>query len=179
MPVLSASSQFVIGAGSPASETLSLSILPPAEAAPGLGRLRHPTLGALDYAQAPDEWSGLDQDVLQPPIWSSSKTLAGQVHTLWRGTLRDGVVIERWRGEGGLAMPMSQLRLLLAFWQNPPDPALGYCQWWPSYASPLGFNVVISTLQVGSGEGITLDYLSRQGWVAAPVTLTLRVIDRC
>lgn len=178
MPILTASATFTLGAAAPAAEELELFILPSAGAVSGRGRLVHPNLGTIDYEQAPDAWSGIDTDVLMPPTWSSSKTLSGAAHTLWRGSLRDGQAIERWQAEDGLAMPMSQLRLLLAVWQNPVDPALGALQWWPNYTTALGYKVALTELSVGNGQGVTLDYVSRQGWVAAPVALTFRILDR-
>lgn len=178
MPTLSSSATFTIGAASPAVETLDIPILPAVGSTTGRGRLIHPTLGTLDFAQGPDEWSGLDTDVLTPPVWASTKTLSGAANTLWRGTLRDGLCVERWTGEDGLSMPLAQLRVLLAFWQNPPDPASGAVQWWPNYATALGFKVAITAIKVGNGDGITLDYISRQGWVQGPVAVTYKILGR-
>lgn len=77
MPTLTANATFTLGAGSPASETLDIPILPAAGGTSGRGRLIHPTLGVIDYEQSPDEWKGIDGDVLMPPVWASTRTLAG------------------------------------------------------------------------------------------------------
>lgn len=178
MPTLSNSATLTVGAGSPSSETLDIPILPAAGSHTGRGRLIHPTLGTLDYTQSPDEWQGIDTDILTPPVWASTKTLAGAANTLWRGQVRDGQAVERWTGQTGLSMPLPLLRALLAFWQNPVDPAAGYVQWWPNYTTALGYQVIITDVSVGSGQGVTLDYITRQGWVAAPVALSLRIAGR-
>jgi hypothetical protein len=177
MPTLTSSATFTIGAGSPSIETLDIAILPPANSSLGRGRLIHPSLGILDYASPPDVWQGIDTDILTPPVWASTKTLSGAAHTLWRGTLRDGIAIERWTGESGVSMSLPFLRTLIAIWQSPVDPAAGAVQWWPSYTTALGFEVILTDLTVG-GQGITLDYLTRQGWVAGAVVLTLRITGR-
>lgn len=177
MPILTASATWTLGAASPAAEELEIPILPAATGTSGRGRLVHPTLGIIDYEQGPDEWSGIDTDVLTPPVWASTKALSGASNTLWRGTLRDGVCTERWTAEEGLSMPLEQLRLLLAVWQNPVDPAAGYLQWWPNYTTTLGYQVLMTDVSVG-GQGVTLDFITRQGWVAAPVTVTYRIAGR-
>ena len=70
--------------------------------------------------------------------------------------------------------------LLVAMWQNPPDPSVATVQWWPSYSNELGFNVVILSLRVGPGEGINLDPLVKNGngYVRGPVILRMRVVSR-
>ena len=178
MPTLTASAEFTIGAGSPGVEEITLTILPAASGGAGLGRLVHPTLGTLDYAMSPSQWSGIDADVIIPPAWASTKTLSGAANTLWRGSLRDGVCVERWGTDCGASMPADQLRMLLAFWQNPPDPANGYVEWWPSYTSVFGFKVILMNLTAGPGQGVTLDTVLSQGWVVGQVELTLRVVER-
>lgn len=178
MPTLTASSSFTIGAGSPTVEEITLNVLPVAAGGAGLGRLVHPTLGTLDYSMSPSQWSGIDTDVLVPPVWASTKTLSGAANTLWRGSIRDAVCVERWGTDAGMAMPAEQLRILMAFWQNPPDPANGYVEWWPSYTSAYGFQVVLVSIAAGNGQGINLDTIMNQGWVVGQVELTLRVVGR-
>ena len=177
MPVLISSATFTIGAASPAVEELTLTVLPAAVGSGGKGRLIHPTLGTFDYDAAPDQWTGIDTDILIPPVWASSKTLAGTSNTLWRGTVRDAVCVETWSAERGIAMSMAQFRMLLAFWQNPPDPANGFVQWWPSYTSAFGFDVILTDLTAG-GKGITIDAIAAQGYLAGPVELMLRVVRK-
>lgn len=176
MPTLTNSATWTLGAASPAAEELDIPILPAASGATGRGRLVHPTLGSIDYEKAPDAWSGIDSDVLMPPVWASTKTLSGAANTLWRGHLRDAVATERWLGDD-LSMSIEQLRLLLAVWQNPVDPAAGYLQWWPNYTTTLGYQVMMTDVSV-AGQGVTLDYITRQGWVAAPVTISYRIAGR-
>lgn len=177
MPTLTSAASWTLGAASPAAEELDIAILPAASGTTGRGRLVHPTLGIIDYEKGPDAWSGIDTDILMPPVWASTKTLSGAANTVWRGQIRDGVCTERWSGEEGLSMPLSQLRLLLAVWQNPVDPAAGYLQWWPNYTTTLGYQVMMIDVSVG-GQGVTLDYITRQGWVAAPVTISYRIAGR-
>lgn len=178
MPILTSSATWTLGAASPAADELDIPILPAAQASSGRGRLIHPTLGTIDYAQSPDEWSGIDTDILTPPTWATTKTLSGAANTLWRGTLRDGVATERWTAEDGLSMSLDQLRLLLAIWQNPIDPAAGALQWWPNYTTSLGYKVALTDVAVGGSSGVTLDFVTRQGWVAGPVALTYRILGR-
>lgn len=178
MPTLTSNATWTLGAASPAAEELDIPILPAAQAGSGRGRLVHPTLGIIDYAQSPDEWSGIDTDILTPPAWASTKTLSGAANTLWRGTLRDGAATERWTAEDGLAMPMPMLRLLLAVWQNPIDPSIGALHWWPNYTTSFGYKVALVDVAAGGSAGVTLDFVSKQGWVAGPVRLTYRILGR-
>lgn len=178
MPTLTASANFTVGAGSPDVEEIMLDILPAASGGAGLGRLVHPTLGTFDYSMSPSQWSGIDTDVVIPPAWASTKTLSGAANTLWRGALRDGACVERWGTDAGMSMPADMFRMLLAFWQNPPDPANGYVEWWPSYTSTYGYKVILTGLTAGNGQGITLDTVMNQGWVVGQVELTLRVVER-
>ena len=177
MPTLTASASFTIGTASPAVDEISITVLPAAVGGGGKGRLVHPMLGTFDYDAAPDQWSGIDTDILIAPVWASSKTLAGTANALWRGTVRDAVCVETWTAERGIAMAMAQFRMLLAFWQNPPDPANGFIQWWPSYTSAFGFEVILTGLTAG-GNGITIDAIAAQGYLAGPVELTLRVVKK-
>lgn len=151
---------------------------------PGLGRLVHPTLGTLEYVHPPTEWVNLDADVIAPPVWVSTKTLSGTSNTLWPGNIRDVVCVERWKERGALRMTMGQLRTMLAFYQSPPDPTLAAVQWFPDYASALGFRVAMVSLTVG-GEGVTLDWVSRFNAATAgsfvsdrDVELRLRILGR-
>jgi hypothetical protein len=175
MTTLTSSSTFAIGDAITVVEQAQAIILPVASAGEGRGRLIHPTLGVYDYQHAPDEWTNLDGDVIISPIWSSSKTLSGSSNTLWMGDIRDTVIEERWTGQ--LSASLAHLRALLAMWQNPPDPAADYVEWWPSYANALGFKVLLIALEVG-GQAISLNYVARQGWVAAPITLRLKIAER-
>lgn len=175
MTTLTSSATFSIGAAAVVTESASTLILPVASASQGRGRLIHPSLGTYDYQHAPDEWTNLDGDVLIAPIWASSKTLSGSSNTLWMGDIRDVTVEEHWTGQ--LSASLAHLRMLLAFWQNPPDPADAYVQWYPSYANTHGYNVLLLAVEVG-GQAVTLNYISRQGWVAAPITLRMKIAGR-
>jgi hypothetical protein len=181
MTTLTSSATFTIGAGSAIVESVAVTILPAIGSSTGKGRLIHPTLGTLDYGYAPDEWSNIDGDLIVPPIWSSAKTLQGAANALWQGNVRDVIVYECWIQD--LNMPVAMLRQLLAFWQNPPDPDAGSpVQWWPNYASALGFNVAMLSVEVagdGPGQGVVLDALvPRRGWVGGKVTNTMRILSR-
>jgi hypothetical protein len=175
MTTLTSSATLAIGDAAIVIEQAQLIILPVAGVGEGRGRLVHPTLGVYDYAHAPDEWTNLDGDVIISPIWANTKTLSGASNTLWTGDIRDTVVEERWTGR--LSASMAHFRALLAMWQNPPDPAAEYVEWWPSYTTAQGYKVLLLALEVG-GQAITLNYIARQGWVSAPITLRMRVAER-
>ncbi|PYJ07923.1 MAG: hypothetical protein DMF06_14295 [Verrucomicrobia bacterium] len=175
MTTLTSSATFSIGDATTVIEQADIVILPVASVGQGRGRLVHPVLGTYDYLHAPDEWTNLDGDVIISPIWSSSKTLSGSSNTLWMGDIRDTVVEEKWTG--ALSASLTHLRALLAMWQMPPDPAADYVEWWPSYANALGYKVLLIALEVG-GQAISLNYVARQGWVAAPITLRLKIAER-
>jgi hypothetical protein len=186
MPTLTSSSTFTIGSGSVIVETVAIPILPLVSPGTGFGRLIHPTLGTLDYDYSPDEWVNLDQDVIIPPTWATQKTLQGAINTLWQGDIRDVLVEERWINDPNVTATF--LRMLLAFWQTPPDPVTGTpVQWWPNYATTLGFNVIILGVPVGSGlshvrerdDGQVLNhYANDDNWITEPVTISMRVLGR-
>lgn len=153
--------------------TTNVLVLPIAGVGEGRGRLIHPTLGTYDYLHAPDEWSNIDGDVIVPPIWQSSMTLDGGQNTLWPGHIRDVECSERWTSP--ISMPMAMLRQLLAFWVAPPDPASAHIQWYPSYTTALGYDVIITAVTVG-GREVTLNYISRQDRVNGAVEVKYRVV---
>ncbi len=184
MPTITATSTFTVAPAPVAavSAPVFVSLTLGGADMPGMGRLVHPTLGALEYTHPPTEWVNIDGDVIAPPVWASTKTLRGTSNTLWPGDIRDVVCVERWRERGSLRMPIGQLRSLVAFYCNPPDPALAAVQWFPDYTSELGFRVAMVSLTVG-GEGVALDWVS----VADPdnafvadrdVELRLRILGR-
>lgn len=182
MPTLTGSSTFSFGPAAPTvvETTVTVLALPIGGAPSGKGRLVHPTLGTLDYDYAPTNWTNIDSDVLIPPVWASSKTLQGAASTLWRGDVRDVTCIEHWDQDAGdLRLPIGMLRVLIAFFSNPPDPASGYVQWHPTYTSDLVFKVAMVSLTVG-GQGITLDSLAtKRGWAARrDVELQLKILGR-
>lgn len=187
MTTLTSSSTFTIGAGSAVVDSVSVPILPLLSPGTGKGRLIHPTLGTLDYENCPDEWVNLDQDVIIPPIWTTTKTLQGAANALWQGNIRDVIVEEHWTQE--VNVKTNFLRSLISFWANPPDPVSGTpVQWWPNYATTLGFKVILMNVQVGSGlknvreryDGIVLNVFAQDPneWVTEPVTVTMRILAR-
>jgi hypothetical protein len=175
MTTLTSSATLTIGAGTTTIQQASVPIIAALGAATGNGRLIHPTLGTYDYIHKPKEWDNIDADIVVPPVWASSKTLSGGSNTLWQGHIRDVECVERWTGE--LTASLAHFRMLLSFWQTPPDPNDGYVQWWPNYTSTLGFKVILSSLSVG-GQAVSLNLLSRQGWLNEEVELRLRIVDR-
>lgn len=178
MPTLTNTTTFTIGGGAPVVEELTLLVLPPPAEATGKGRLVHPTLGTLDYSYAPNSWTNVDGDVIAAPVWASTKTLQGASSTLWRADIRDVECRERWNTEaGGLKMPIEMVRTLILFFTNPPDPASSAVEWYPTYTSSLGFKVALVDLNVG-GQGVTLDWVTRKGWVTGDVELALRILGR-
>ncbi len=185
MATLTSTATFTVIPASTEIVQLQLSSLPAFPVQSGRGRIVHPILGAFDYEVKPDEWVNIDADAIIPPTWGSTKTLGGATNVLWQGYLRDVVVEERWKGQGGLSMPITQLRMLAMIWTNPVDPILGYVQWYPNYISPLGYKVIPMLLQAG-GQGIVFDdvvnYLAAgdepDGWMTNPVVFTLRLVER-
>lgn len=186
MPTLNATTTFTVAAAPVALATVPVFVTLNAgnTQMPGMGRLIHPTLGTLDYTHPPTEWTNIDGDVISPPVWASTKTLSGTSNTLWAGNIRDVVCVERWRERGPLRMTMGQLRTMLAFYQNPPDPTAAAVTWYPEYTSTLGFRVAMVSLTVG-GDGITLDWVSRAPSQVGPqmvadrdVELRLRILGR-
>lgn len=175
MTILTSQTTFTVGEASTETVAASVTILPVPGVGTGRGRLVHPTLGAYDYPHVPDEWSNMDGDAIIAPIWGSAKTLNGAANTLFAGALRDVVVEERWNGE--LSLSLAMLRMLASFWMSPPDPAVDYVEWYPSYTNALGFKVIILEIDV-NGQGFNLDYISRQGWVPNSVVLRMRIAGR-
>ena len=178
MPTVTSSGSFAVGAGTTESVATTVTILPAIGTGQGRGRLIHPSLGTYDYVRGPDAWLNVDGDVLIPPVWGSAKTLLGAANTLFVGDIRDVIVAEEWTQ--GIGMDLAQARMLIAMWQNAPDPADGYVQWWPSYSNDLGFNVVLLGLAIGGNEGIRLTPLVKNGtgYVRGPVTLRMRIASR-
>lgn len=181
MTTLTSSATFAIGAGTPVIETAQITVLPALGSATGKGRLIHPTLGTLDYPNAPDEWANIDGDVIVAPIWASTKTLVGAANALWQGNLRDVIVAESWIQ--ALNVQVTFLRQLLTFWQNPPDPDTGTpVQWWPNYATALGFQVALLEVKIEGDkltDGVVLNpTVPLRGWVSGQVTLRMRILGR-
>lgn len=176
MAVITNSTAFTIAAQSTAAVTTDVEVIAAGAAGTGNGRLVHPTLGTFDYLYMPEQWTNMDGSAIIFPNWQSSKTLGAGQNTLWGGVLKDTECTETWTAPGGLAMPMDMLRLLLDFFQNPPDPTVDYVQWYPSYITTLGFDVVIKNLQVG-GRAITFTDISLQGWIDQPVSITYQLIQ--
>lgn len=142
----------------------------------GRGRLVHPTLGAYDYVNAPDDVENCDGDVLIAPMWSHAMTLGGAVDALWPGYLRDAKIIERWRN-GDVGCPIEHLRQLWQLFANPPDPVSGTpVVWSPNYINALSYKVALVDVRSG-GQGYRLDLrLARYGYAPQPVELEMRVL---
>jgi hypothetical protein len=180
MTTLTSSTFFTVQNQPTLVETIQLTVVPAGTgAAGGYGRLVHPTFGTLDYTLPPHEWTNLDSDVMVPPTWAATKTLTSTANTLWAGALRDVVVTESWLPEGGLSMPMPMLRLLLAFYLNPPDLAAGsYIEWYPTYSCGLGFKVILEGLDI---DGNTLKMTPQTKYtdlIEFPISLKIRPVAR-
>ena len=177
MTTLTSSATFSVGESTVEIVQTTLNVLP----APGLvtgdgtGRLIHPTLGTYDYPYVPDEWTNFESDIIVPPIWTSTKTLDGASNTLFEGNIRDVEVEERWNSE--ISGPIEFLRMLLAFWTNPPDPDEAYVEWYPNYINSYGYQVIIKAVTVG-GSDVTLNYVTRQDWVEGVIALRMRIVSR-
>jgi hypothetical protein len=178
MALLTATTNFTILDASPVIESIALSVVAAAAPGTGKGRLIHPTLGTLDYTLAPHEWTNMAEDAIIAPIWTSQMTLSSASNTLWPGSLRDVAPEERWIPSAGLSMPLDMLKALIAFWMNPPDPAVGYIEWHPSYVTSLKFSVIIVGIEV-SGAPMTMSPQSvGTDLVEYPVTVKLRIVAR-
>lgn len=175
MATLTNSTAFTIAAGSTVVADTDIEVVSAAVAGQGRGRLIHPTLGTFDYPYMPNAWTNVDGSAIIPPTWSTTRTLGSGQATLWAGNLRDVSVQETWDA-GELSMPMSMLRMLISIYQNPPDPETDYLQWWPSYVTTVGYDVVLTNLTVGEQE-ITFTDISLQGWVEGAVTVTYRLVQ--
>lgn len=181
MPTLTSSSTFTIGAGSAVVESVAVPILPAIGSTTGKGRLIHPTLGTLDYPNAPDEWRNIDGDVIIAPIWTNAKTLLGSSNALWQGNIRDVEVEERWNYS--MNVQAAFFRQIVSFWVNAPDPDTDApVQWWPNYISPLGFQVAIKDIAIGDQgkqTGVVLDpLLPLRGWVSGKIIVTMQILGR-
>ncbi|MGH7343287.1 MAG: hypothetical protein ACREK4_00110 [Candidatus Rokuibacteriota bacterium] len=172
MTVLTSSSVFTIGAGGVLTESIAITVLPAAAPGTGKGRLIHPTLGTFDYPHAPDSWTNLPSDVVIQPVWANARTLDGAANTLWPGSIQDVEVAERW--ESPISMKVEFLNQLILFWTNPPAPP-SFVEWRPSYQNTLGYKVMMLKVTCGGNE-VTLDYVSRQGWVRGTTELRMRLI---
>ena len=176
---------FDVNGGSAVVTSLPLVVLPSFPVEIGHGRIIHPEFGPFDYEHKPDKWVNIDGDVIIRPVWASTKTLGGAANVLWSGKLRDVVVKEKWEPIGGLSMPITMARMLILLYTNPIDPDAGYVEWWPNYATTLGFKVIVVDLEIGD-EGISFDDVinskdgngNPDGWVTMPVTLTMKIVDR-
>lgn len=175
MATLTSQSTFTVGESGVETASINLTILPALGSGTGKGRLIHPTLGTYDYEKCPDEWANVDGDVIIPPVWASSKTLDGVSNTLFAGNIRDVIVEERWTDD--VSAPLSMVRALISFWQNPPDPAIDFIRWYPNYVNALGFKVILVSLDL-NGQGINFDWFSRNGYVHGVLSLRMRIVAR-
>lgn len=172
--------------GAPATEVIIPVVVLPGLTTPiASGRIVHPVYGAFDYEVKPDKWVNIDADILTPPVWASTRTLGGSANVLWPGFIRDIVVEERWLALGGLAMPITQLRMFMLIWSNPVDPDVGYVEWYPNYASTFGFKVLPVDLKTGDGGIGLTDIINAKdaaglldGWVEDQVTFTMKIVAR-
>lgn len=166
------------------STSIVLPVLPPLVAPFGKGKISHPTLGTFDYSTKPDQWLNVDSDVIIKPTWTSTRTLSSGANVLWQGNVKDVLVTEKWNQ--ALAMPVSQLRMLLAIYTNPVDPSVGYCQWFPNYVNNFVYNVIPQTLSVGGSEDFVFDDIINaldqfglpDGWISNPVTFAIKIVSK-
>ena len=180
MPTLTSTTFFTVANQPTAVESITLQVVPAGSgAAGGFGRLVHPTLGTLDYVLPPHEWTNLDSDVLITPTWQASKTLTSTANTLWPGALRDVLVTESWLPEAGLSMTMPMLRIMAAFYLNPPDLGAGeYIEWYPTYSCALGFKVILEGLEVDGASMKMTPQTKYLDLIEFPITLKIRPVAR-
>jgi len=165
MTTLSSSATFSVASSTALTISTTVPVFPAVTAPDGNGRIVHPDLGSYDYEFKPDEWINMDTDAIIAPVWASTRTIGGAAHALWEGSIEDVVVEERWGGkQNGMSMPITQLRQLMAIWQNPVDPSVGYVQWFPNYINGNGYNVIPLDLVVGSAGSSGIARLSGIGY---------------
>ncbi|MCK5431970.1 MAG: hypothetical protein KAJ03_04460 [Gammaproteobacteria bacterium] len=179
MTILTAQNTFTITAGTLQEVQTTLFVSVAGGPGTAKGRLIHPVLGTYDYEKEPDEWFGIDADIFIEPVWANVRTLSGAANTLWDGYVADVETEEKWLSPKGVSMTRNQMQTILSFYQNPPDPDVaGFVQWYPSYTSALGYNVVMTGVTIG-GRKMTLDHLTNhRDLVAKPVTLLMRIVSR-
>jgi hypothetical protein len=183
--ILRSENTFTVAGAAEELIQLPMEVWPAYPAESGHGRIVHPTLGAFDYEVKPDEWVNIDAEAIIAPVWASTRTLTSAANVLWKGNLRDVTVEERWKALGGLSMPITQLRMLLAIWTTPVDPDVGYVHWFPNYITNVAFKVLPIMLSSG-GQGITFDDVVNYkdedghpiGWMTNPITFTLRLVGK-
>lgn len=142
----------------------------------GRGRLVHPTLGAYDYVNTPDEIENVDGDIIIPPIWAHAQTIGGAVDALWSGYPRDVKVTERW-AQGDVGCPIEHLRQLYQFFANPPPLTGTPVIWTPNYINAKSYNVALVDLRSGGSAGYKLAVrIARWGYAPKPVELDLRIL---
>jgi hypothetical protein len=182
---LTSSSDITVVSGETMSAVISLAVLPSLAAPYGQGKLAHPILGTFEYEYKPDQWVNVDADVVIPPVWSSTKTLSGAANVLWAGNIKDVVVEERWTQ--AFCMSVSQLRMMMAVWTTPVDPAQGYVQWMPTYTNDNVYNVIPVELSIGGSNELVFDDVinARQqnnlpyGVIdTPPVIFKMRIVNR-
>jgi hypothetical protein len=178
MTTLTSSATLTLSDSTTVVESLTITALPSAPGGSGKGRLIHPTLGTYDYDSAPEVWTNMYSDAVIAPIWSAQRTLSGAASTLWAGDLRDVECTEIWSASHGLAMTVAQFAALLAMYQAPPDPATEWVEWYPSYVNALGFAVLLVNLTVGGADAMQFSGYIHDGYIDAPVELTLRIVGR-
>lgn len=199
MAVLTNTGTFAITSVATAVVTTKSVVFPAVGYPHGFGRLVHPTIGAFPYSVKPDKWVNIDGDIIVAPVWAGTKTLGGAVNSLWPGSIANVICEEQWGdNQNGMAMPIGMLRTLIAIWSTPIDPEAAYVQWFPTYTSNKGWNVILSDLIVGSGGGSQMARFSgigyqtlaftdlvnalntdgtNNGWVGDKVTLFLKIVS--
>jgi|GEM_PF-4525769 len=175
MATLVSSATIVVEAADTEVEQVEVVVLPVAGPGTGPGRIDHPTLGSFTYEFPPDEWTNYRGDVVVAPVWAMATSLTSATATLWAGNIRDVECEERWIDSA--AMTATMFDAMLALWQTPVDPADGYIEWWPSYASDLGYKVAIVGMSAGGSE-ITLTSALDLDCVEGPVAWRLRILGR-
>jgi hypothetical protein len=178
MTTLTSSATLTLTSGTPVSESISVTVLPAVPYGEGKGRLVHPTLGAYDYDLEPTEWTNVFGDTVIQPVWSSTRTLDGASNSLWAGSIRDVVCEERWTAQGGLAMTSAQFAIMLAMYQQPPDPETAWVLWYPNYATDVGYKVLLTELSAGDSNAVVLNGFARAGFIAGKVTLKMRIVGK-
>lgn len=133
------------------------------------------------YSINPHQTINFNANPLTRPLYASTRTLSKTANVSFQGDITDLEVTEVWMGGGNrIAMALSQFSMLLDYFMNPPDLAsAGFITWSPRDISGRSFKVLLTSLDVGGGEGITLDNLIKAGtgWVHDEVRLVLRLIE--
>lgn len=179
-----------VSAVTPVSLTTAVAITPRQAAATdavghGAARLlSYPTsalAGPILYELNPQQWTNMGATPFVRPLYASQKTLSKTATVQFLGDVTDLEVTETWVGGGNrVAMSLSMFTALWDYYTNVPDlTGSGFITWEPRDISPRRYTVLLTGLEVGGTEVVTLDNLYKvtSPWIHETVTLRMRLVE--